>query len=211
MRFLFAACFILTISTAAAAECVQNSDACVIEELKAQAENGDARAQRRLGKMMLDGEIADCRSNCWEEGYALLLEAARGGDNLALIMLEQERRSGELTGLRLSDIIEAEMARAENGDPIAAQRLVHRYETGDGVKRSSREMIRYLTIVAEAEGYPAAKDAAFRLCELYGRGEGVSRDDEKAKSWCRRAAGAGHAGAALVIASLQNERDAQTQ
>lgn len=134
-----------------------------------------------------------------------LVSAARAGDDLALIRLEQLRRSGEPGAPSLDEIIAIEIARAEKGDPMTAWRLARRYEEGDGVPVSNGEMIRWLRIAGdEAAGdYPKARDAAYRLCEIYGRGAGAPTDLDAARLWCERAAGAGHSGAAIVIARLR--------
>jgi TPR repeat protein len=144
-----------------------------------------------------------------EAAVRAMIEAARGGSNVALIELEQMRRAGAVNAPRLADIVAIEKARAENGDPMTAWRLAQRYEFGDGVEVSHAEMLRWLRVVAsaEAESYPKAKDAAFRLCEAYGRGERVVANETVARSWCRKAAGAGHAGAALIFARLGDTND----
>lgn len=139
------------------------------------------------------------------EGLALMKAAARGGDNLALIKLEQIRLSKVADAPSLSDMVEIEIARAEDGDAVAAWRLAQRYETGDGVKASSKDMVRWLQVAASktVEEFPKAADAAYRLCEAYGRGAGVPVDEAAAQSWCARAAGGGHPGAVMVIARLR--------
>ena len=145
------------------------------------------------------------KANRRAEGLALMKAAARGGDNLALIKLEQMRLSKAADAPSLADMVEIEIARAERGDAVAAWRLAQRYETGDGVAASSTKMVRWLQVAASktVEEFPKAADAAYRLCEAYGRGAGVPVDEAAAQSWCARAAGGEHPGAVMVIARLR--------
>lgn len=166
-----------------------------------QSDAGISRDARRQALAALGAGAAG------ERGAAvrLLILAAFAGDDLALVRLEQMRRKGEPGAPPLSDLVEIERVRAERGDPVTAWRLARRYRDGDGVAASTAEMIRWLRVAGDetAGDYPKARDAAYRLCEIYGRGDGAPADLDEARDWCARAAGAGHKGAAMVIARLR--------
>lgn len=130
---------------------------------------------------------------------------AREGSDFALVSLEQMRRAGVPNAPSLDEIVAIETARAEKGDAVTAWRLAQRYEFGDGVEASASEMIRWLRVAAKADAYPKARDAAYRLCEAYGRGEAGKPNEAEAHLWCREASDAGHAGAAMVIARLSSK------
>jgi TPR repeat protein len=134
-----------------------------------------------------------------------LLDAARNGDRGALIRLATMTERGEAGAPSLEEIIAVERILAEAGDPVMAWRLARRYETGDGVAPSTDEMIRWLKATARADdrSYPKVREAAFRLCSVYGRGEGVSADQQAAEYWCRRAADGGDAAAAVILAGMR--------
>lgn len=143
-----------------------------------------ARELRQAAMSLIEGPEACRETSCRREGYRKLA-AAPGAPGL-------------------ETVVEIERALAEQGDAVAAWRLVRRREAGDIGESEAGETIRWLTVTAEDEsGYPKAKDAAFRLCELYGRGEGVSVNEEAAAGWCERAAEGGHAGAAIMAARLR--------
>lgn len=163
----------------------------------------EPRQERRQALEQLERQACDAR--CAGEAVARLKRAAADGDTLALIALERLRREGGAHAPGLADIIAVEIVRAERGDPIAAWRLAQRYLVGEGVDASPAESVRWLTVAAAYEDatWPKSAEAAFRLCEIYSRGAGVAADGATARDWCARAADAGHAGAALVLAQLQ--------
>lgn len=134
-----------------------------------------------------------------------LIEAARAGDRGALVRLATMTERAEPGAPSLDEIIAIERLLAEAGDPVMSWRLARRYEAGDGVTPSTIEMIRWLKATARAEdqSYPKVREAAFRLCGVYGRGEGVSADAAEAAYWCERAADAGDAAAAMILAGMR--------
>lgn len=163
----------------------------------------EPRQERRQALEQL--EWPACAARCADAAMARLKQAAADGDTVALIALERLRREGGAHAPSLADIVAVEIVRAERRDPIAAWRLAQRYLVGDGVDASPAEAIRWLAVAAAHEGaaWPKSAEAAFRLCEIYSRGAGVAADGAAARGWCARAADAGHAGAALVLAQLQ--------
>lgn len=172
------------------------------------AADADARADRKEALALLNGTAnEDCApQTCTEKARALLFSAARAGDNVALITLERMRLGEEAGAPNAADMVAIEIARAEEGDAMTAWRLAKRYETGDGVAASQSEMIRWLKVAASEEPsvFPYAGDAAYRLCEIYGQSRNIDADQAEARDWCARAANAGHAGAAIVIARLRD-------
>ena len=171
--------------------------------LKAGAEAGDARAQRRLAAMILDRNLPKGEAVDLFAGVELLKQAARAGDYVALIRLEDLRQRRLAHSPSLADMIEIETVLAGAGDPVAAWRLAKRYDMGDGVPASETGAAKWLEIAAAAEParFPKAPDAAFRLCELNALGD-ETRDPAAARRWCAVAAENGHAGAAIVLKRL---------
>lgn len=167
--------------------------------LKPIAAVGDLKAQRYVALMLLSDEPPHDADGEIGSGVQLLAAAARAGDYVSLIKLEQMRREGHRDALQLSEIIDIEKVRAERGDPVTAWRLANRYETGEGVEVSRTETTKWLSVVAatDAETFPKSREAAFRLCELRAV-EGETGSGE-AKKWCARAAARGHAGAAIML------------
>lgn len=68
---------------------------------------------------------------------------------------------------------------AENGDPIAENALGLRYATGDGVKLSESEAVRWFTKAAELGNVPAQS----KLGSIYYSGRGVAQDPNRAYFW----------------------------
>lgn len=174
------------------------------ELLQPAAAKNEPSAQRYLGLMILKGAGEDAVRAGLEEGAALLMKAARAGDNLALITLEDLRRRGLAHSPSVADIISIEVERAENGDPISAWRLVKRYELGDGVSVSSSKAVRWLKVVAGVDqaDFPKADEAAFKLCEYHASGQIQSASIGQARRWCEVAARKGHPAAAVALRRL---------
>lgn len=164
---------------------------------------GDIRAKRYLANIILS-EHAPSEKSDMTKGVEFLMDAARAGDNAALIKLEELRQSAVAYAPTLSDIISVELHRAENGDPISAWRLAKRYEFGEGVAPSRTEMTRWLKVVAETDHarFPKSNEAAFRLCELHVAGDDETYDPTMARRWCAQAAKNGSAAAAIVLRRL---------
>jgi TPR repeat protein len=68
---------------------------------------------------------------------------------------------------------------AENGDPIAENALGLHYATGDGVKLSESEAVRWFTKAAELGNVPAQS----KLGSIYYSGRGVAQDPNRAYFW----------------------------
>lgn len=171
--------------------------------LKAGADDGSAKAQRYLGYIILENHApAEERADLFV-GVELLKMAALSGDYAALVRLEDLRRQRLTHSPSLQDMIDIEIARAGDGDPVSAWRLAKRYAEGEGVTVSERDEAKWLEIAASAEKarFSKAGEAAFRLCEL--KASGIeTRDPSAARRWCGMAVKSGHAGAAIVLQRL---------
>ncbi len=165
---------------------------------------GDLRAKRYVAYMLIEGETPARKADDPLKGVELLIEAARAGDNAALIRLEELRQSGLAHAPSLDDIIGVEIARAENGDPVTAWRLAKRYESGDGVAPSQQEAIKWLTVAAETDQstFPKSDEAAFKLCAAFASGSAEIVDPEMALHWCAHASARGNATATIVLRRL---------
>ncbi|MEO0879250.1 MAG: hypothetical protein AAFY22_06000 [Pseudomonadota bacterium] len=181
--------------------------------LKPLADKGHYRAQRYVAFMLMQGNAPfDCAAledgpdDCGRRATALMMDAARRGDNNALIVLEGMRAGGAPQAPSDADMVALETARSERGDPMTAWRLATRYRTGDGVEPSANEAVKWLRVAAKGTPrlYPKAADAAFLLCEAYARGDGVEKNLKRAQQWCRQAARDGHSGAVIALARLEN-------
>jgi len=88
---------------------------------------------------------------------------------------------------------------AKQGDFIAQIDLYRLYlEGASGVRRNSVEAIRWLTAASDLQYSPAI----FLLAEHYERGQGVSRDYERAAELYERLVGEDHVQAILALADL---------
>ncbi|CAK9039432.1 Bifunctional uridylyltransferase/uridylyl-removing enzyme (UTase/UR) (Bifunctional [protein-PII] modification enzyme) (Bifunctional nitrogen sensor protein) [Includes: [Protein-PII] uridylyltransferase (PII uridylyltransferase) (UTase) [Durusdinium trenchii] len=158
--------------------------------------DGDLKAQKYIAYILLDAN-ADADFDP-ERGVALLSDAARRGDYGALVKLETLRRDGFPYSPSLDDIIAIEINRAAAGDPVLAWRLAKRYEQGDGVVSSEREMKRWLEVAAAApvSEFPKSGEAAYKLCVL-NAGSDVDANLPAARAWCAQAAENGDAAIAV--------------
>ncbi len=68
---------------------------------------------------------------------------------------------------------------AENGDPVAENAIGLRYATGDGVKLSENDAVRWFTKAAEQGNVPAQS----KLGSIYYSGRGVPPDPNRAYFW----------------------------
>lgn len=162
------------------------------------ADAGDVRALRYVGLALTEDPAATPAA--LKNGVARLEEAARAGDYLALIRLEDLRRTGLAHAPALADIIAIEKARAGAGDPVTAWRLAGRVEAGEALAGDDASPWLAIAAAADISEFPSAGEAAFRLCERHALGE--ARDPASAKRWCEKAADSGHAGAAILLRRL---------
>lgn len=179
------------------------------------AQKGHYRAQRYVAFMLMQGNAPfDCAAleggpdDCALRASRLMIDAARRGDNNALIVLEGMRAGGAPHAPSDAQMVALETERALNGDPLTAWRLAKRYRVGDGVAVSAADSVRWLRVAAKGRSdlYPKATDAAYLLCEAYARGDGVREDIKRARKWCQKAIDGGHNGAVIALTQLQRSR-----
>ncbi len=178
--------------------------------LKPLADRGVYRAQRYVAFMLLQGNapIVCEETECAKQAKNLLLDAARRGDNNALIVLEAMRANGDSYAPSEEEIITVELERAKKGDPMTAWRLAARYRSGEIQGFNAQDYIRWLMISARGKVslYPNAPEAAYLLCEVYAAGEDAPYNAARARRWCKRAAEDGHVGARLALSRLDGGR-----
>ena len=171
-------------------------------ELAPLADAGSPLAQRYIGLMLLDGDAPASIDLGREAAFEYLSLAARAGDRIALIRLEQLRV--ETTDVDLGDIIAIEKSLAEDGDPVAAWRLFTRARNGEIRDVSQSDLSHWLEVAATANQgrYAKAGDAAFELCEMH---VNDLDDPAEAKRWCEIAAEKGHTAARLVLRQFASQ------
>ncbi len=145
------------------------------------AEQGDARAQARLGTMYMNGEGVPKNA---EEGVRWYREAAAQGFMDAQVNLGTAYARGE--GVPKDDAVAARWYRmaAEQGDAVAQGTLGMMYQIGIGLRQNSSKAVHWYAKAAEG-GYALAQVA---LGAMYHQGDGVTQDSVAAASWYRKAA-----------------------
>ncbi len=152
-----------------------------LEEARNGAEQGDMRAQRLYGYMLMNGKgIKADRS----EGARWLRMAAEKGD----VVAQRELGAAYLGGLGVTkDPAEASrwfLQAAAKGDVIAQFMTAMLYRTGLGVAKDEAQSARWLRMAAD-QGDPSAQAV---LAGYYGRGVGVTKDLLQAYVWISLAA-----------------------
>ena len=172
------------------------------------ARQGSIDAQKLMAKIILSPANHEERFGERAVAIEYLKAAAREGNYIALISLENERRKGGDDAPELGEIISIERTLAAGGDPITAWRLARRYEHGDGVSASKGEQARWLAIAAGApvETFPKAKEATLRLCELYAFDADMDDNNAAAQNWCTKAADDGSPAATVYMRRLSSLR-----
>lgn len=152
-----------------------------LRELRPLAEQGDARAQARLGTMYINGEGV---AKDAEEGVRWYREAAAQGFVDAQVNLGTAYARGE--GVAKDDALAAQWYRmaAEQGDPEAQGLLGMMYQLGIGLRPNVSKAVHWYGKAAEG-GYGRAQVA---LGRMYHRGAGVRKDSVTAAGWYRMAA-----------------------
>lgn len=147
-----------------------------LEELRPLAEEGNARAQSKLGTMYVKGEGVreDAR-----EGVRWYRKSADQGFVDGQFNLATAYASGR--GVAKDDAEAARWYRmaAEQGDAEAQATLGAMYHIGIGVRRNSEKALRWYR---EAAGQSYA-DAQAALGVMYYQGDGVPQDDVQAYAW----------------------------
>lgn len=162
-----------------------------LREAQEGAEQGDPRAQRLYGYMLMNGRGTKADRGA---GARWLLMAAEKGD----VVAQRELGAAYLGGQGVSKD-PAEAARwflkaAEKGDVIAQIMTAMLYRTGLGVTKDEAQSARWLRMAAD-QGDPSAQ---MILAGYYRRGVGVTKDLLQAYIWISLAARAKEPKAATV-------------
>ncbi len=168
------------------------------------AEQGDARAQARLGTMYMNGEGVPKNA---EEGVRWYREAAAQGFVDAQVNLGTAYARGE--GVPKDDTAAARWYRmaAEQGDAVAQGTLGMMYQIGIGLRQNSSKAVHWYAKAAEG-GYALAQVA---LGAMYHQGDGVRQDSVAAASWYRQAAEQGDPKAQWQLGLMHVDGDGVAQ
>lgn len=167
-----------------------------LEQLRAQAERGDAEAQRKLGLAHATGQGV---KQSYAEAARWYRLAAEQGNARAQAALGELYEAGQ--GVPRD---EAEAARwyrraAEQGDAFAQYSLAVLYLLGKGVPQDRAEAVQWYQRAA-AQGHALAQ---YNLGLRHRDGDGVPRDPVEAYKWLSLAADQGLADAAEARDELQ--------
>ena len=174
--------------------------ATALKEFRPLAEQGDGKAQYRLG-CMYEGSRGvgkdETEAKKWySKAYLNLRPLAEQGDAEAQYYLGSMYSDGESVG---KDETEGEkwyskayqgfLPLAGQGDGKAQYRLGYMYNYGRGVEEDDVEAVRWYRKAAE-QGYATAQN---NLGWMYHNGYGVPKDYDEAVKWYRKAAEQGYA------------------
>ncbi len=154
-----------------------------VEDLRARAEQGDAKAQYSLGDMYRDGKGVTKDS---AEAVKWYRKSADQGN------VEAQVRLGFLSKDSAEQVKWLRMA-ADQGDVLTQCFLGSMYANAlvDGVVKDSAEAVKWYRRAAD-QGYA---NAQVNLGFMYRNGEGVAKDGAEAVKWYRKAADQGNANA----------------
>ncbi len=159
-----------------------------VEQLRARAEQGDAEAQFKLGRMYGKGEGVPQDG---VQAVAWFRKAAEQGHAKA------QNGLGALYGMGQGvpqDWVQAVAwcrKAAEQGEAMAQSNLGAMYEDGHGVPQDHAQAAAWYRKAAE-QGYA---EGQFNLSLMYVNGRGVPQDHAQAAAWYRKAAEQGYAAA----------------
>ena len=142
------------------------------------AEQGDARAQYRLGCLYYYGQ--ETKKMLWQEPYIILPKRRSLPKRGSL----PERR--QPTRVSPNYLLAAKWftLSAEQGDANAGYYLGVMYSIGQGVHQDDKTAVKWFTLSAEQ----GDADAQWSLGAMYSKGRGVPQDDKTAVKWYTLAA-----------------------
>jgi uncharacterized protein len=199
---------------------VAQDDARATELFRKSADQGNAQAQNSLGVMYALGRGVQQDK---EEAVRWYKKAAKQGLGEGIYNVAISYYNGE--GVN-ADMVAAYawMTLAQSkGDPQAAEaakrigdemknelavgkfQLALMYESGTDIPPNlAQAMELYRQVAAEdpAFRYGAAQ---FKLCQIYGNGEGVAQDYAQARSWCKLAAKRGNSSAFIALGKTSEQ------
>jgi hypothetical protein len=167
----------------------------IIEETRARAEQGNAEAQFKLGRMYAKGEGVP---QDYVQAVAWFRKAAEQGNAKA------QNGLGAMYGIGQGvpqDWVQAVVwfrKAAEQGEAMAQCNLGVRYDNGQGVPQDYAQAAGWYRKAAE-QGYA---EAQFNMGVMYANGEGVRQDYAQALVWYRKAAEQGYAAAQFNLGGM---------
>ena len=153
----------------------------IIQELKTNAEKGDAKAQYNLGICYHEGQDVP---KDYVEAVKWFRKAAEQGFADAQFALGSEYRKGEGVSKNIAETVKWFRKAAEQNSAEAQFNLGGCYVMGEGVKKDYVEAVNWFRKAAE-QGFAAAQ-AKLGYCYYYG--QGVTKDEAEAVIWYRKAA-----------------------
>lgn len=187
----------------AAVQALQRDDLpAALKEAREGAEQGDPRAQRLCGLMLLKG--GGTRPDP-QEGLRWLRSAADKGDAIAQRELGAAYHFGTGVAKNPGEAAAWYRKAAEKGDALGQFMLAVLYLAGRGVAKDDAESARWMRAAAD-QGEPAAQ---LGLAGYYRKGIGVSRDLPQAYVWASLAAKAKMPKAAAMKKEIAGELSAE--
>jgi hypothetical protein len=165
-----------------------------------QAENGNAKAQTRLGEMYAVGRGV---SRDEAEAVRWLLKAAEQGSIEAQCFLGGMYHDGKGVPKNEVEAVRWYQRAAEQGDATAQFFLGFAYANGQGLPTNKLEAIHWYRKAAE-QGDVTAQ---YNLGVMYENGEGVPPNEAEAVRWWRRAAAQGLAEAQSTLRNRGIEQE----
>ncbi|MGP8202093.1 MAG: protein kinase domain-containing protein [Limisphaerales bacterium] len=151
----------------------------VVEEQRREIKTATAR----IAKLRQDAAISEAARQAKEKRLAA--EALQAEANRKA---EMEKKTAERMRILRGNNPRELLTLAKQGDPDAALKLGHFYDTGNGVPRDYHEAFKWYCLSANA-GNP---DAQVNLGRMYENGPGTNKDYKEAVTWFLRAAKAGN-------------------
>ena len=167
----------------------------IIEETRARAEQGDAEAQFKLGRMYAKGEGVP---QDYVQAVAWFRKAAEQGNAKGQNGLGAMYGSGQGVPQDWVQAVVWFRKAAEQGEAMAQCNLGVMYANGQGVPQDYAEAAAWYRKAAE-QGYAQAQ---FNLGLMYANGEGVRQDYAQALVWYRKAAEQGYAAAQFNLGGM---------
>ena len=164
-------------------------------ETRARAEQGNAEAQFKLGRMYAKGEGVP---QDYAQAVAWFRKAAEQGNAKGQNGLGAMYGSGQGVPQDWVQAVVWFRKAAEQGEAMAQCNLGVRYDNGQGVTQDYAQAAGWYRKAAE-QGYA---EAQFNLGVMYAKGEGVRQDYAQALVWYRKAAEQGYAPAQFNLGGM---------
>ena len=158
------------------------------DETRTEADNGEPKAQFKLGLMYALGDGVPKDS---AEAAKWYRKAAEQGLATAQFNLGLMYDNGDGVPKDGTEAVKWYRKAADQGDVAAQYGLGRMYENGDGAPKDSTEAVKWYRKAAE-QGYAKAQ---FSVGLMYENGDGVPKDTTEAVKWYRKAADQGSAAA----------------